>query len=166
MRYVGEPLAVVVAESAALAEDALDAILVDIEPLPAVADRDAARRGDSILFEAAGTNLASTMTAVRGDAGEAFKTAPYVRRERFKVQRQVREYEPKIAVFSGDTGMEIYQRLVPAAQPALKPGGWLVMEIGFSIEAAVRELLTGWSEIRVTNDLQGIPRVVAARKSR
>src|SRR6267378_4435982 len=81
VRYVGEPLAVVVAESAALAEDALDAILVDIESLPAVADRDAARRGDSILFEAAGTNLASTMTAVRGDAGEAFKTAPYVRRE-------------------------------------------------------------------------------------
>ncbi len=107
VRYVGEPLAVVVAESAALAEDALDAILVDIESLPAVADRDAARRGDSILFEAAGTNLASTMTAVRGDAGEAFKTAPYVRRERFKVQRHAAvPMEPRGLLAQWDAGEE------------------------------------------------------------
>src|SRR4029077_20441526 len=57
VRYVGEPLALVVADSAALAEDALKAIEVEIEPLPAVADRDAARRHDVILFDAAGTNL-------------------------------------------------------------------------------------------------------------
>jgi len=87
VRYVGEPLAVVIADSVALAEDALEAIAVDIEPLPAVADRDAARRDDVILFENAGTNLASTITAVRGDADAAFKDAPYVRREHFRVQR-------------------------------------------------------------------------------
>jgi aerobic carbon-monoxide dehydrogenase large subunit len=87
VRYVGEPLALVVAESAALAEDALDHIEVDIEPLAAVADRDMARAGRSILFDAAGTNLAITVTAVRGDADAAFKGAPYTRRERFKVQR-------------------------------------------------------------------------------
>ena len=87
VRYVGEPMAVVVADSAAIAEDALEAIEVDIEPLPAVADRDAARAGNILLFEAAGTNLASTITAVRGDADAAFRNAPYVRRERFKVQR-------------------------------------------------------------------------------
>jgi carbon-monoxide dehydrogenase large subunit len=87
VRYVGEPIAVVVADSAAIAEDALEAIEVDIEPLLAVADRDAARKGDILLFEPAGTNLASTITAVRGDAEAAFRTAPYVRREHFKVQR-------------------------------------------------------------------------------
>jgi len=54
VRYVGEPIAVVVADGAALAEDALDAILVDIEPLPAVADRAAARKDDVLLFEGAG----------------------------------------------------------------------------------------------------------------
>src|SRR4030088_976727 len=58
VRYVGEPLAVVVAESAALAEDALEAILVDIAPLAAVADRAAARKGDVVLFEESGSNLA------------------------------------------------------------------------------------------------------------
>jgi len=87
VRYVGEPLAVVVAESAAIAEDALEAIEVVIEPLPAVADRDAARKDDVLLFESAGTNVASVITAVLGDADAAFRAAAYVRRERFKVQR-------------------------------------------------------------------------------
>jgi carbon-monoxide dehydrogenase large subunit len=87
VRYVGEPIAVVVAESAGLAEDALEAILVDIEPLAAVADRTAARRGNVLLFEESGSNIASTITAVLGDADKAFCDAPYIRRERFKVQR-------------------------------------------------------------------------------
>jgi aerobic carbon-monoxide dehydrogenase large subunit len=87
VRYVGEPIAVVVAESAALAEDALEAILVDIEPLAAVADRAAARKGDVLLFEESRTNIASTITAVLGDAQSAFRDASYIRRERFKVQR-------------------------------------------------------------------------------
>jgi release factor glutamine methyltransferase len=79
------------------------------------------------------------------------------------VQKQVREFEPRTAVFSGPTGMEIYERLVPQARQRLAPGGWLVMEIGYSIENDVRALLAGWSEIRVKPDLQGIPRVIAAR---
>ena len=87
VRYVGEPLAVVVAQSAALAEDALESILVDIEPLPAVADRASARGGDVLLFEESGGNVASTLTAVRGDVERAFRDAPYTRREHFKVQR-------------------------------------------------------------------------------
>ena len=87
VRYVGEPVAVVLADSAAAAEDALDAIVLDIEPLPAVADSAAAARNEVLLFEAAGSNLALTLSGVRGDADAAFKTAPYVRRERFKVQR-------------------------------------------------------------------------------
>jgi len=90
---------------------------------------------------------------------------PYVSEaEPEKVQRQVREFEPKVAVFAGPTGLEIYRRLIPQAAGFLVPGGWLLMEIGFSIEAQVRELLQGWSEIRTRNDLQGIPRVIAARK--
>jgi aerobic carbon-monoxide dehydrogenase large subunit len=87
VRYVGEPVAVVIAESAALAEDALEAIVVDIEPLPPVADRNKARKEDVILFETVGTNLPDTITAVRGDADAAFKAAPYTRREHFSVQR-------------------------------------------------------------------------------
>jgi release factor glutamine methyltransferase len=92
---------------------------------------------------------------------------PYVgESEADKVQKQVREFEPKMAVFSGWEGMDIYRRLIPQAHPTLKPGGWLVMEIGFSTEEKVRSLLTsGWKEIQTTADLQGIPRVVAASKA-
>jgi carbon-monoxide dehydrogenase large subunit len=87
VRYVGEPLAVVVADIQAIAEDALERIEVDIESLPAVADRTPARSDRILLFEAAGTNLTSTLTAVKGDIEAAFARAAYTRRERFQVQR-------------------------------------------------------------------------------
>jgi release factor glutamine methyltransferase len=90
---------------------------------------------------------------------------PYVGdSEADKVQKQVREFEPKVAVFSGEEGMDIYRRLIPQAKDALKPSGWFVAEIGFSAEEKVRELLAAWNDVQVTADLQGIPRVIAARK--
>src|SRR5271155_3678895 len=67
VRYVGEPIAVVLADSAAIAEDALDAIGVDIEQLPPVVDRHAAATGGALLFEETGTNLAIKYTAAKGD---------------------------------------------------------------------------------------------------
>ena len=101
-------------------------------------------------------------------AGETFdfvvSNPPYVgESEADKVQRQVREFEPKVAVFSGQEGMDIYRRLIPQAKVALKRGGWFAAEIGFSAESKVRELMAGWDEVQVTPDLQGIPRVIAAR---
>jgi len=86
-------------------------------------------------------------------AGEEFdfviSNPPYVgESEADKVQRQVREFEPKIAVFSGQEGMDIYRRLIPQAHDALRPGGWFVAEIGFSTEAKVKELLPDWAECR------------------
>ncbi|HUS19669.1 MAG TPA: peptide chain release factor N(5)-glutamine methyltransferase, partial [Terriglobales bacterium] len=72
---------------------------------------------------------------------------PYVGRTEWeKVQKEVREHEPDVAVFAGEHGIEIYRRLIPQAQAALKPGGWLMMEIGYSMEAAVLELMPGFSE--------------------
>ena len=87
VRYVGEPIAVVIADSAALAEDALEAIALDIEALPAVADRETARKNESLLFEATGRNHIITLLAVKGDVEAAFRDAPYTRREHFVVQR-------------------------------------------------------------------------------
>jgi carbon-monoxide dehydrogenase large subunit len=84
VRYVGEPVAIVVAESAAAAEDALEAIELDIEALPTVSGPGA---DHALLVDGATSNHAATLTAVRGDADAAFKDAPYVRRERFRVQR-------------------------------------------------------------------------------
>src|SRR6516165_8082717 len=87
VRYVGEPVAVVLAESAAAAEDALDAITLAIEPLPAVVTSADAATDDILLFEATPSNRALTLTGVRGDADDAFKNAAYARREKFAVQR-------------------------------------------------------------------------------
>lgn len=92
---------------------------------------------------------------------------PYVgKNEADKVQRSVFEFEPRIAVFSGDSGLDVIRPLITQAHAALKPGGWLAMEIGYSMRDAVLELLgpTLWNEPTVVPDLQGIPRVIAARK--
>ena len=85
VRYVGEPLAVVVADTPALAEDALERIAVDIEMLPPAADR----HSDALLFEASGTNMALHYTASRGDPDAAFHDAPYTRRESFRAHRHM-----------------------------------------------------------------------------
>ena len=87
VRYVGEPLAVVLGDSPALAEDGVGAIALDIDELPPVPDRHASGRGEILLFEEAGTNAAMVFTGVKGDADEAFRDADYVRRDRFAVQR-------------------------------------------------------------------------------
>jgi release factor glutamine methyltransferase len=90
---------------------------------------------------------------------------PYVgKNEPEKVQKIVRDWEPSVAVFGGATGLEIYERLAPQALNALRPGGWLVMEIGYSIEQPIRNLLKRWTKVEIKPDLQGIPRVAVARK--
>ena len=89
---------------------------------------------------------------------------PYVGdSEEDKVQLEVRKFEPRGAVFAGPEGLDVIRRLAPQAQAALKPGGWLAMEIGFSMEEKVRALLRDWTEVRTVPDLRGIPRVIAAR---
>jgi release factor glutamine methyltransferase len=89
---------------------------------------------------------------------------PYVgESEEDQVQLEVRKYEPRNAVFAGASGLEVIERLIPQAHESLKPGGWLVMEISGGIAERVRELLAAWDEVRVTDDLQGIPRVASAR---
>ncbi|MBV8510152.1 MAG: xanthine dehydrogenase family protein molybdopterin-binding subunit [Xanthobacteraceae bacterium] len=87
VRYAGEPIAVVIADTRAIAEDALEAISVEIEPLDPVADWRAAASDHSLLFEANRTNVATRYTAELGDADSVFKTADYVRRETFRAHR-------------------------------------------------------------------------------
>jgi release factor glutamine methyltransferase len=88
---------------------------------------------------------------------------PYVgESEADKLQIEVRQHEPHCALFGGAEGLDIYRRLIPQAQQVLKPNGWLVMEIGYSQEQAIRGLLSDWKHVRSVPDLQGIPRVMVA----
>jgi release factor glutamine methyltransferase len=79
------------------------------------------------------------------------------------LQREVRDWEPQVALFAGATGFDLYDRIVADAPRVLRPGGWLVLELGFGCHDHVVQLLAGWQELRIVPDLAGIPRVVAAR---
>jgi release factor glutamine methyltransferase len=90
---------------------------------------------------------------------------PYVgESEEDQVQLEVRKFEPRNAVFAGPTGVEVIARLIPQAHAALRPGGWLVMEISGTIAEKVKHLLRDWHDVRIRPDLQSIPRVAQARK--
>lgn len=92
---------------------------------------------------------------------------PYVgESEEDQVQLDVRKFEPRSAVFAGPTGAEVIERLIPQAEKALRPGGWLVFEISGTIAGRVRQLLSGWDKVSIRNDLQGIARVATAKKKK
>jgi release factor glutamine methyltransferase len=90
---------------------------------------------------------------------------PYVgESEADQVQLEVRKFEPRSAVFAGPTGLEVIARLIPHAHATLKPGGWLAMEISGTISQEVERMLKDWNEVKISPDLQSIPRVARARK--
>jgi len=106
------------------------------------------------------------LTGLEPDAFDfVVSNPPYVgTSEEDQVQLEVRKFEPRTAVFAGPTGLEVIEKLIPAAHTALKPGGYLVLEISGTIVDGVRPLLRDWEDLTITNDLQGIPRIVSARK--
>jgi 2-furoyl-CoA dehydrogenase large subunit len=84
-RFVGEPVAVVVARNRYVAEDAADLVQVSYEPLPAVVDPERALEPDApVLHEAVGSNLANNRRLVYGDPDRAFRDADVVIKERFR----------------------------------------------------------------------------------
>ena len=87
VRYVGQPVAIVVATSRHLAEDAAAVVAVDYEPLPAVADAEAALEPDAPLLFPGVSNLAHTLEKATGDVAAAKQTAALVVEERFSIHR-------------------------------------------------------------------------------
>jgi release factor glutamine methyltransferase len=92
---------------------------------------------------------------------------PYVpARDRESLSVEVREYEPSLALFAGEDGLDIYRRLIPAAFASLASGGFIALEIGYGQVDTIRKLLSGagFAQIEFTPDLQGIARVVTAQR--
>ncbi|MEE8292414.1 MAG: molybdopterin cofactor-binding domain-containing protein, partial [Candidatus Tectomicrobia bacterium] len=88
VRYVGEPIASVVARSRAQAEDAAEQVEVSYEPLAAVVDTEAAVDPEAPrLFEALDSNVVLSFTHTVGNAEAAIQAADVVVRERFRVHR-------------------------------------------------------------------------------
>ena len=87
VRYVGEPVAVVVAEDRYIAEDALELICLEVEPLPAIVTVQESLKGETLIHDAAGENIGTQYSVSRGDVEAAFKGAFYTRREHFRTNR-------------------------------------------------------------------------------
>lgn len=101
-----------------------------------------------------------------GQLDAVVSNPPYVGPEELSgLQKEVRDWEPRLALVGKEGAPGLYARLLSQAQARLRPGGLLIMEIGYSMQEAVCGLLgQGWDLLGVTDDLNGIPRVVSARK--
>jgi release factor glutamine methyltransferase len=135
---------------------------VDLSPAALeVARRNALRHGVLERMRFLQSNL---LADVDGDGFDMVVSNPPYIAEGEILESQVSDYEPHSALYSGPTGLEVYERLIPQARKVLKSQGWLLLEIGFGQQPAVEVLLRGWCSVSVVYDLQGIPRVVQAMK--
>lgn len=146
---------------------ACEIVAVDISPDALTVARGNARR----LAERRGIGF------VCGDLLESFprkpifdlilSNPPYVPRNDGQVAARVRDHEPHVALFGGEDGLDFYVRLAPQAAQRLLPGGWLVMEMGYSQSREVRRILhgAGFAVVEAVDDLRGIPRCVVARRT-
>ena len=93
---------------------------------------------------------------------------PYVPDDnRETLQREVRDWEPGIALFGGIDGLDFYRRLAAEGSRHLKPGSLVILEIGFSQLEQIQEIFKGGplELLDITRDLQGIPRTLCLRKT-
>ena len=133
-----------------------------------VARRNARRLGLADRVEFVEADLLSCFT-VRSDSNAfdfVVSNPPYVSLDEIgSVQREVRDFEPRIALGGTASGAEIYGRLFSQALAVLRPNGYAAVEIGYNQSEAVLGMLgDGWDHAEVRPDLAGIPRVVIARK--
>jgi release factor glutamine methyltransferase len=133
----------------------------DISPRAAfLAAANARRLGASLAVV-----VCDAMCAIRSESMDLIvSNPPYVPFcQQQGLQREVRDWEPHVALFAGESGFEIYERIVEDAPRVLRPGGWLILELGFGSRDRVAALLRGWDDVQIEPDLAGIPRVIAAR---
>jgi release factor glutamine methyltransferase len=106
------------------------------------------------------------LNAVIGRFEFIVSNPPYVRPgDIHRLQREVREHEPHVALFSPADELEVYRRLMDGAERLLTQGGHLMMEVGIGMDERVLELFgADWEKLPTKSDLQGIPRTIIVRK--
>jgi release factor glutamine methyltransferase len=125
-----------------------------------------ARVNASALRAAVNFACMDVLDAVSGAFDFVVSNPPYVRLgELDRLQREVREHEPHLALFSPHDELAIYRRLVDGSRKLLGPSGKLIMEIGFAMEEAVLGLFDeSWIRHPTRTDLQGVPRTIIASR--
>jgi len=153
----------------ALAKDLPGAQLVATDISPAaleVAKRNAQRHGFADRTSFIESNLLDKIPSLPR-FHLIVSNPPYIgRNEAPTLAREVRDHEPATALFGGEEGYELYADLITQSAEHLEPGGILVLELGHNSLPAVQPLFDTpqWTDVGVTNDLAGIPRVIAAEK--
>ena len=91
---------------------------------------------------------------------------PYVPIGDKRLEKEVLKFEPAVALFGGETGLEVIKRLIAQASEKLKPGGFIALEVGEGQSGEVKSLLesSGFHSVNIIKDLSGIERVVTGVK--
>jgi release factor glutamine methyltransferase len=136
----------------------------------AIARQNAAQHGVGARIEFYEGDLVAPLTAHGLDnrVDILASNPPYVAENQPElVQRDVREFEPHGALFGGADGLSFYRRLLVEAFSVVRPGGFLVCEIGYSQLDAIAELVAAsrWQLVEIIHDLQGIARTLVIRKA-
>jgi release factor glutamine methyltransferase len=130
-------------------------------PAIRVAFDNARRLGASVSFAAM-----DRMTALGRGFEFVVSNPPYVAADQYPgLQREVREHEPRLALVGEPSPLALIDQLIADAIDRLVPGGFLLLEVGYSMDAAVRSLFDEhWRVLPTRQDLAGIPRIVVAQR--
>ena len=174
VRYVGEPVAVVVAGDAATAADAAELVTVECEALDPVTDVHRSLADRVVLHEAAGTNVAARYTVSRGAVDAAFAAAEYTRKETFRAHRHaavpletrglVAEWDAAAEALTvwGATKVAFFNRGALARMLALPPARVELVELDVGGSFGVRgefypeDFLVPWAAMRVGRPVKWI----------
>ena len=145
-------------------------LALDVSPAAlAVAARNAARHRVGERLRLLASDCFEALRA-GGHVGLRFdlvaSNPPYIAEAELEgLQKEVRDHEPRVALTPGGDGLAVVRRLVAEAPRFLKPGGHLLVEIGFDQHERVAALIDPavWTLLGIHRDLQGIPRTVALR---
>ncbi|MGH9663889.1 MAG: peptide chain release factor N(5)-glutamine methyltransferase [Bryobacteraceae bacterium] len=126
-----------------------------------VAAGNAHRLGAAVSFVAC--DLLSAFAEASADV--VVSNPPYVAlRDAGSLQREVRDWEPRLALFGGDDGLDVCRRLIRDARRVLRPRGRLVVEIAYNAGEEMRRMLVDWENVETHSDMAGLPRVIAAER--
>jgi release factor glutamine methyltransferase len=156
--------AIAIALAIHLPQAEITALDISTEAL-AVAATNARRHNVASRIQFLRSDLLTDLNHEAGTFDAIVSNPPYIpSTDRTTLHPQVRDHEPPTALFAGEDGLDIYKRLITQAWSALTPNGLLALEIGYSQQTDLINLLTDWHNISFINDLQQIPRVALARR--
>lgn len=153
----------------ALAKEIPDARVTatDISPAAlAVAQKNARLLGlsDSIIFQ-----VSDLFEQIQGTFDIIVSNPPYIGAAEYEtLEEGVRNFEPKLALRAGQTGVEFYEKLIYQAHGYLNENGWLLLEIGAKQSESVQKIMKAndclYSHIDVRTDYAGLSRVILGRR--